>query len=205
MIKAVLFDYCGVLTEGGKTGSIRRNIAELTGRPSSEIEIGDLHDRLVRSDITEGEYFAQINRRYPARTPIAREGFIEHSDIFVRSKPVYALAAKLRKCGLHTAILSNMYGFAASKLRAEGSYDHFSPVILSHEQHMAKPDRAIFELALRRLHLQPEEVIYIDDQERFRSVVEALGMHFIVAASPQQIVRDTKALLLKENELNLES
>lgn len=205
MIKAVLFDYCGVLTEGGKTGSIRRNIAELTGRPFAEIDVSDLHDRLVCNDITEDDYFATINKRYPTKMLITRQTFIDHSDIFVHSEPVYKLATNLRKHGLQTAIVSNMYSFAATKLRAEGAYDHFSPVILSHEQHIAKPDRAIFELALKRLGLQASEVLYIDDQERFRPVVEALGMHFIVATSPQQIVADTKALLRKENSLTLDS
>lgn len=204
MIKAVLFDYCGVLTEGGKVGAIRRTISKLTGHNFSEIEVGDLHDRLVCDEIGEDEYFAEIDRRYPSKNPTTRERFIANSDIYTHSELVYTLAAKLRASGVQTAIISNMYGFAADKLRAEAAYADFAPVLLSNELHVAKPDRAIFEIALQKLGVRANEVLYIDDQTRFRPVVEALGMHFIAAISPQQIVQDTNALLLKENHINLQ-
>ncbi|MEW6468801.1 MAG: HAD family phosphatase [Bacteroidota bacterium] len=39
----------------------------------------------------------------------------------------------------------------------------FDAVYLSHERNMRKPDRGIFELALRENGLRPEETLFIDD------------------------------------------
>jgi FMN phosphatase YigB (HAD superfamily) len=62
---------------------------------------------------------------------------------------------------------------------------------------------AYFELALTKLGLPGSEVLFIDDQDRFRRVAKKLGIHFILAQSPEQIVKDTKALLRTENGIEL--
>lgn len=204
MIKAVLFDFGGVLTEGGKSGSIQENIAHLCKRPFEAIHIEDLHARFIRGQMTEAEFFDAINQRYPCAEPVTGAAFVANSNLYGRCKPVYALAEHLRTAGIKTGVLSNIYGMSAAKLRSEGFYQDFDPVILSYEQGYAKPDVAFFELALKKLGMQGPEVLFIDDQDRFRGVTKKVGMHFILAVSPQQIVEDTKALLLKENNLQLQ-
>jgi HAD superfamily hydrolase (TIGR01509 family) len=92
----------------------------------------------------------------------------------------------------------------AHELKKRGFYDAFDPVLLSCDEHVAKPDRAFFELALKRLGLPGGEVLFIDDQDRFRPLAEGLDMHFILAISPAQIIQDVKDRLLKENNLRLE-
>lgn len=201
MIKAVLFDFGGVLTEGGKAGGIQQQIAKLCGRRPDDIDVDDLHGQFLRGQIAQAEYFDEINRRYPCANPITADSFTASSGIYERCQPVYLLAEQLRQKGITTGILSNMYPTSAAKLRAEGFYDGFDPVVVSGDEHMAKPNPEFFKLALTKLNLPGNEVLFIDDQERFRQPSEDLGMHFIVAVSPDQIVSDTKALLLKENNL----
>lgn len=203
MIKAVLFDFGGVLTEGGKAGDIQRTIAKLCDRRAEEIQVDDIHQKFLRGQITDAEYFDEVNRRYPCASPIMSASFLEGSTIYMRCEPVYDLASELRGHGIKTGVLSNMYPMSAQKLRTEGFYDGFDPVVLSGSERLAKPEPAFFELALERLGLPGNEVLFIDDQERFRPVAESLGMHFITAISPEQIVRDTKALIQKENGANL--
>lgn len=203
MIKAVLFDFGGVLTEGGKAGDIQRTIAKLCRRQPEDIQVDDIHQKFVRSQITDAEYFDEVNRRYPCASPVTTASFLEGSAIYVRCKPVYELASKLREHGIRTGVLSNMYPMSAEKLRAEGFYDGFDPVVVSASERLAKPEPAFFELALERLGLPGNEVLFIDDQERFREVSESFGMHFITASSPGQIVNDTKALIQRENGVDL--
>ena len=204
MIKAVLFDFGGVLTEGGKAGDIQRTLAKLCIRQPEEIQIDDIHQRFLRGQITDAEYFDEINRRYPCANPITSSSFMDSSTIYARCEPVYDLATKLRHHGIKTGVLSNMYAMSAARLIAEGFYDGFDPVVVSSNENLAKPEPAFFELALERLGLPGSEVLFIDDQERFRTVTESLGMRFIRADNPEQIVRDAQALLLKENNLRLE-
>jgi len=205
VIKAVLFDFGGVLTEGGKVGSIQGTVAKLCGRRPEDIVIpADLHQKFLRGEVSETEYFDEVNRLYPCASPITAASFVGGSNIYSRCEPVYAMAAELRSKGIATGILSNMYPMSAAKLKAEGYYDGFDPVVLSSGEHLAKPEPAFFQLALTKLGLPGNEVLFIDDQARFKEVAESFGMHFILATSPEQIVADAKALLRKENNLTLE-
>jgi len=203
MIKAVLFDFGGVLTEGGRVGAVQENIAALCGRQPSEIVVGDLHEKFIRSQITEAEFFAELNRRYPCPTPISAKAFHASSSLYKKSLPVYKLAETLRAHGVVTGILSNIYPINAAKLQAEGYYDGFDPLVLSSVEHLAKPDPEFFKVALSKLNLPGHEVLFIEDQQRFKKVAESLGMHFLLAESPTQIVADTKALLQKQNGIRL--
>jgi 2-haloacid dehalogenase len=44
-------------------------------------------------------------------------------------------------------------------------FDHFGGIIVSGVEKLIKPDAAIYELALRRFGLQPNEAIFVDDNE----------------------------------------
>jgi HAD superfamily hydrolase (TIGR01509 family) len=91
---------------------------------------------------------------------------------------------------------------SADQVRAAGLYEGFDPVLLSCEIHLAKPDPAVYEYALKALGLPGNEVLFIDDQQRFMPP-EHFGMATVLAVSPQQIVDDVTALIKKENNLTL--
>lgn len=203
MIKAVLFDFGGVLTPGGGSGSIHRLFADLFGLDVSEVQVDDLHHRLRRGDISDEEFFAEINRRHPNDPPVTRETFLAKADIFVRSEPVYELATQLRAHGIQTGILSNIYDMTARVLQEKGFYDGFDPLVLSCNEHFNKPDREFYEIAIRKLGVQPHEILFIDDQQKCMPIAQELGMHTILAENAEQIVRDAKDILKRENGLEL--
>jgi epoxide hydrolase-like predicted phosphatase len=205
MIKAVLFDFGGVLTESGKKGFIAQTLAELYGVNPEQLQYGDLHHMLRRGrgDIgpfDEDAFFAELNRRY--HTQVTKETFLEkvHST-FNPSQQVYDLASTLRSHGIRTGILSNVFNMNAQELRKQGWYDGFDPVILSCEEGYAKPEKHFYEIAIERLAVRPEEILFIDDQEKCMPPAEKFGIHTIIAVSPQQIVKDVKAVILAQNGL----
>lgn len=51
-----------------------------------------------------------------------------------------------------------------NKLKHSGLYDLFDVVVISGEVGYSKPDPRIFEIALKRLGLEKEEVIFVGDQ-----------------------------------------
>ena len=205
MIKAVLFDYGGVLTEAGRATGIAEALGELYGLDPSEIRSADLHAKLIVGEISAAEFFDELNKRYgEGRTHADAELFNAHNQKFITPcLPVYQLAAELRAAGIRTGILSNVYQFSADQVRAAGLYDGFDPVLLSCALHIAKPNPAFYERALEDLGLPANEVLFIDDQMRCMPP-ETLGMHTLQATSPQQIVDDVKAIIQKENNLTLE-
>ena len=205
MIKAVLFDYSGVLTEGGTQGSVTRLVAKTLGVPVKKVRpMGDLLTRLFLGRVTTGQFLKLLQQLYPDAQKPTRAKLLINADIFVPSPPVYALAAALRAKGIRTGILSNMFELSASSLRKKGLYDGFAPVVLSCEEHVAKPDLDFYERAVQKLGLPASEIIFVDDQARFREPAEFLGMHFILAESPAQIVADVESLIFEHNGIRLD-
>ena len=205
MIKAVLFDYGGVLTEGGTAGSIVRLVSKTMGIPAGDVRpMGPLLLQLLVGQVTTAQFLKRLQKAYPEAQKPTRANLLSNADIFVPSVPVYALAAALRKKGIKTAILSNMFELSATSLRKKGLYDGFDPVVLSCEEHLAKPDPSFYERAVHKLGVAPDEIIFIDDQERFRTPAELIGMHFILAESPEQIVVDVETLLFEYDGIRLD-
>lgn len=202
MIKAVLFDFGGVLTESGKKGFIGETLAKLYGINPSEMDIGDLHYMMRRGMGTEEGFFEELNKRYKGK--VTKEEFLKHAHaLTLPAKEVYELAETLRAHGIKTGILSNVFAMSAEQLRREGRYEGFDPIILSCEEGCAKPEEKFYETAIARVGVRPDEILFIDDQSKCMPPALKLGMHTILALSPGQIVADTKALIRKLNGIDL--
>jgi len=202
MIKVVLFDFGGVLSKTGKKGFIQEKIAELYGLNPKDVDITDLHMDLRRGVSTDEQFFAMLNKRFNGN--VSKEMFLDAVNGAVDvSSEVYDLAARLRKHGIATGIFSNVFAMNAAAIRKQGLYDGFEPVLLSCDEGCAKPDEEFYKKAIERTSVQASEILLIDDQEKCLPPAEKLGMHVILATSPQQIVVDTEALITAENGINL--
>lgn len=204
MIKAVLFDYGGVLSEGGGKHSLAQIIASLYGFEVGWDKLADLHNRLLRGQITTDTFFKELAViHHSSKVVTIAEWDKASEDVFDLSAPVIELAAMLRQQGIKTGIVSNVYAMSADRHRQLGNYNGFEPVVLSGEVGEVKPDPRIYELALSRLGVAPSEVLFVDDQEKCLPPAQALGMHTILAISPAQIVKDITALFKQENGIML--
>lgn len=77
-----------------------------------------------------------------------------------------AVAPKLQK-DYHLALLSNDVSEWSAYLRKK--YDlnqYFEEIVISGDVGLRKPDRAIYELLLRRLQCRPENSVFIDDRQK---------------------------------------
>lgn len=204
MIRVVLFDFGGVLTESGKRGFIGQTIAELYGISPESIDIGDLHADLRRGKSSEAIFFEKLNQRYGDKKQVTQAMFMDKvHQAFSPSPKVYDLAKRLRSHGIQTAILSNIFDMNAQLLRKQGWYDGFDPLLLSCDEGFAKPDPEIYEVTVERLGVKPEEILFIDDQEKCLPPATKLGMHTIRAVSPEQIIADTEVLIQDMNGITL--
>lgn len=199
MIKAVLFDYGGVLSPGGR--SLSGVYSKLLGIPKDKIEYGDLHKEYRAGDISTEDFFIKLSEQYGKN--LSAEEFVKYSDIFQRNQALYALTEELRRNQITTGILSNIYKVSADILRKDGYYDGFSPLVLSCDEGMAKPDPDFYKLAVERLGCKPDEVLFIDDQEKLLPPARKLGLHTIKADNEAQVIADIKKVMKKENGLQL--
>ena len=96
-----------------------------------------------------------------------------------------------------TAILSN--SFVGARREEQQRY-HFEEmcdlIIYTHEEGVAKPDPRIFELACKRLSVQPTEVVFLDDVEANVAAARELGIHAILFKDTTQAMADVQAVLM---------
>ena len=116
---------------------------------------------------------------------------------------LYRLSAKLKNKGLRLAILSNVIMPVGILLKRLHIYRGFDPVILSFEEKISKPNPTIYQLAVDKLGVKPNEIVFIDNLMDNLVPAQKLGMHIIYARKTNQVIADLRTLLKKENNLDL--
>jgi putative hydrolase of the HAD superfamily len=100
-------------------------------------------------------------------------------------------AEQLRAAGFTTALLSNMPHDMASYARKNFAWlSHFDHQILSCELQLIKPDPAVFQRAIERLGVRPEEALLVDDREPNVGAARAVGLRAIRFESVGQLRMD---------------
>jgi epoxide hydrolase-like predicted phosphatase len=95
-----------------------------------------------------------------------------------------------------TGILSNAWPDARQALTQKyGLGDAVDVMILSAEVGCAKPDARIYQIALERLGVRPEEAVFVDDVLENVQAAQALGMGGIQFKSTAQTVTKVKRYL----------
>lgn len=91
---------------------------------------------------------------------------------------VVAWIDELRSRGVRTAILSNLPRPLGTRLRTSGDLlRHFDHVTFSFELGFVKPQREIYEDAVRGLAVAPEQALFIDDRVENIEGARAAGLH----------------------------
>jgi putative hydrolase of the HAD superfamily len=167
-IRAVIFDYGGVLCYP-PTSEQLTEAAALCGLPMEEFwsafwrkrrEYDRGHDaKAYWQDIASSAGIALDDGMIAEM--IRRE--IEFWNRF--DERVLGWARRLRDSGLRTGILSNLPRPLGESLRATpGFLDHFDHVTFSYELGYIKPERPIYEHAVRGLAVSPSEALFLDDR-----------------------------------------
>jgi epoxide hydrolase-like predicted phosphatase len=201
MIKAILFDYGGVMTDGGGGSELSDRLGAGLGISSKAAfaMLGPVWNQYASGTITEDELWQAIEADYGKPIePAERAIWNTWKDHMQPRAEMVELVKGLQAQGYTVGLLSNVIPNTAADIRANGGYDAFDFLVLSCEAGYSKPAREIYECALEQLQgFKPEEVLFIDDQERFLVPARALGMHTILAQNATQIAAEVKKLLAK--------
>ena len=116
------------------------------------------------------------------------------SDIFIPRPEMFELVKTLKKQGYHLILLSNIneahYQFIDKQY---DFFDLFNHLILSIEVKAVKPEKEIFDQALKRASCSPHECYYIDDIPEYVHAAEKLGIKGHVFTSPALLLEDLQA------------
>jgi putative hydrolase of the HAD superfamily len=92
-------------------------------------------------------------------------------------------------------IISNAWKNITDSLVAWGIDDAFEMAVGSGDVGIMKPDPRIYQIALDRLNVRPEEAVFIDDFIENVQGAKAVGIHAIHFQNRQQALQELRALL----------
>jgi len=174
--RGILFDWGGVLTVGTFDGRVVRNVARRFGL--SEDEVARAYFAEVRR-LELGEWSLPRFWEYFAAALGVEAPYAEFEDLFVSSvvprEEMYRVLAAIPR-EITVGLLSNNYPVISDHLRASEGFDRFDAVFFSNEEGVKKPDARAFEIALERMGLPAEEVLFVDDHPDNIAAAARLGL-----------------------------
>ncbi|MEK6353924.1 MAG: HAD family phosphatase [Burkholderia cenocepacia] len=178
MIKAIFFDYDGVLTTD-KTGSLTTNryLSNASGIDYELIRRAFSHYNadLILGKMTHKAIWPTVSKliEHELDFSLLEQAFLSTP----MNDSMFALARNLRKRYSVGIITDNKKDRLDCLRKSQRLDELFDPVIVSAEHGVGKQSPAIFEIALRKLHISPEEAIFLDNTAANLVAAEGLGMH----------------------------
>jgi putative hydrolase of the HAD superfamily len=180
-LRAVIFDYGMVLT-GQPNTEAHDAMLRITGLPLDKFEAlywTDRHayDEGKLSGIAFWQKFARdANLNMPQST--IEELNLWDARMWTTQNPaMLSWQQQLKQHGLLTAILSNMGDSVLENIQREFDWlPQFDVLVWSYQHRLAKPDPAIYGIALERLGTAPAETLFLDDKQLNVDAARALGM-----------------------------
>jgi HAD superfamily hydrolase (TIGR01509 family) len=181
MIRAVVFDLGGVLFSEGKTVAM----AELAKQHGYDPKVinGILYSpkslELRKGLIADEEFWScaqtQLPRGYDAGIirDVWYNGYVLDPDIL---ELVKQLRGRYRVAAFSGNIRSRI-GFLEAKYRFRMLFDK---EIYSFDHHVTKPDKRFVEIMVAEVGCDPEEIIYIDDNDRYAQPARDLNIHVLI-------------------------
>jgi HAD superfamily hydrolase (TIGR01509 family) len=201
MIRAVFFDYGGVISDGGGRYDLPNRLAatlNISAKRAYEL-LAPIWGPYMHGRLAESEVWRNIETAYGSPiTPDKRAIWNSWQQMRPRAE-IVALINRLKKPELTLGLLSN----TSHDIQSHGGYDMFDFIVLSHEVGFAKPEPAMYELAAKRLPaLMPAEIVFIDDTATNLLPAEHLGWQTILASTGLQVVTDIMTLLKARGSTN---
>jgi epoxide hydrolase-like predicted phosphatase len=195
-IKAVIFDWGGVLIENPTEGILRycREVLGI-GAGCMLAAYRKLMPYFQEGRITEEEFWKGVRRRTGAKRQMPESLWLAAFEkSYVEKEDVFAVAVELYKRGYRTGILSNTEKPARPLMERE-SYRIFDPIVLSWEAGSAKPQSRIFEILIETLALDPSEIVLIDDVAANITAARELGLKCLLFTDAQSLRKDLTPFL----------
>lgn len=189
MIKAVIFDCFGVLTQDGWLAFLDKYATDENRE--------ELHDLNVQED--RGYISYQDFLKATSMLTGAAELVIDQmvTTGLHPNQSVFDLINQL-KSDYKLGVISNV-GRSLEHYLDKEFLNVFDEITLSCDVHTMKPDPEIYEYHLRRLELQANEAVFIDDRQVNVDGAKAVGMQGIFFENAEQLQADLGKLGVKTN------
>ncbi|HLC70014.1 MAG TPA: HAD-IA family hydrolase [Patescibacteria group bacterium] len=92
--------------------------------------------------------------------------YINNMPLGALNHPMFSLVELIKKRGFKVGLLSNMSSLGALEIRSHGVEKIFEVVFFSVEEQLMKPDPRVYQSFAKRLGVEPNELIFIDDSAK---------------------------------------
>lgn len=174
MIKAILFDFAGVIGVDGYWVWVREHVPDIASKVAYFTKISDDVDKAT---ITNKEFVDLV----------ARESGVDASRIWPE---IYAkitinhellLFIKELKRTYKIGLLSNFtHEWLEEVFEKHALFPYFDTLYISSHYGMIKPEEGAFRKALESIGTAPEETIFIDDRQMNVTAAKKLGINGIL-------------------------
>jgi putative hydrolase of the HAD superfamily len=198
---ALIVDFGGVLTTPleasfawfcSEYGVSPATVSAVLEAHNNGLDAPGMVQAIERGEITRDEFDAFLAGALfpePSPAPLALGKGIALSSLLIsqiRPVPSMVLAIKaIHQAGVPTALLSNSWGNTYPIEAFAGIFDH---VLISGEVGMRKPDPEIYALAARRMGVEPELCVFLDDLAVNVAGAVAAGMTGLRHISPEDSI-----------------
>ncbi len=194
MIKAVLFDWGGVLIDNPAPGLMDYCARALGVSVEDYVRVHNAHGEAFQKGLIAEVVFWQrvcgdLDRPLPQRSSLWGDAF---RAVYRPRAEVFALVRRLHERGIRTSLLSNTE-VPAMEFFLELGYDVFDALTFSCAEGVFKPQREIYEVAARKLRTPPARCMLIDDRLDFVEGARNVGMKGIVYRDLKQVNKELVA------------
>ncbi|MBT7902977.1 HAD family phosphatase [Candidatus Woesearchaeota archaeon] len=191
MIKAIIFDWGGVISIHGKfTQYYQEYKDQLNVTEEKYVKVATKYWNQVKIDeISCNSFWNNLGNDLNIDPKKLQKEIFEYYGF---NEEVWNLIKDL-KPNYHLALLSNNMKEWFDKLDSQHNFTQiFDTLILSHDVKLAKPDEEIFLKAQNKLPFSPEECLFIDDQPRNITPAKKIGFNTILFTNANQLKEELK-------------
>jgi putative hydrolase of the HAD superfamily len=181
MLKAVLFDFGGVIAEEGFWEGIRTIGKEHGLEPDAFFQMIDgliYETGYLTGKADEAEFWNEARKNTDIKSTDA-ELRTEILKRFVLRLDMIASVDLLRSTGLIIAMLSDQTNWLEEIDKDTGLFRHFDRVFNSYRTHKSKRDASVFRNVCTELGVKTKETLFIDDNIDHIKRAREQGLHTI--------------------------
>jgi len=187
-IESVIFDWGGVLIDDPAPGLMKYCANALGVTKEDYIRAhnkfaADFQKGLIGENTFWERICSKLGVLKPKVPTLWADAF---KAVYVPREDMFSLAARLRKKGYRTALLSNTEA-AAMQYFHQLQYDMFDVLVFSCAEGIRKPEREIYELTIQRLGSQPRQSVLIDDKQEYINGAKEAGLNTILFEDINQL------------------
>lgn len=198
MVKAIIFDIGNVILHF--TNDIyREKIAKLAGKTTEEIKQiinidSDVTKRFESGEINGQQFYEEFSQLCGINVPYLELKTIYSKDKYSRVEGTKELIEKL-KTNYKVSILSNTSEWDWNYVVQEApEILTFETITTSFGAKAMKPKKEIFEDALNKLNLKPEECVFVDDIEEYVEAAKEIGFNAFQFTSAKKLEEDLREI-----------